>query len=172
MGKRTKSAGDQIFFSHYIYIYICILFTIVFNVWKRASQKFLKMSPLMFHGRKSHAYIKHHIKLMEISVQHVVCYVGYRDSILHVYTSREWWPCVCVCVCPSASSCPAPFTVHAQPQWGTHGSCLEPLMTGLILKSHRVPPLPRFSFKLLEQNRQTQSTSKFPFGEEKTKQID
>ncbi len=70
----------------------------MFNVWKRASQKFLKMSPLMFHGRKSHAYIKHHIKLMEISVQHVVCYVGYRDSILHVYTSREWWPCVCVCL--------------------------------------------------------------------------
>ncbi|KAL1263347.1 hypothetical protein QQF64_006086 [Cirrhinus molitorella] len=38
-----------------------------------------------------------------------------------------------------------------------------------------VPPCPTpppLSFKLLEQNRQTQSTSKFPFGEEKTKQID
>lgn len=82
----------------------------------------------------------------ECDVHCVLCWLHlYRDSILHVYTSREWWPCaVCVCVCPSASSRTAPFTVHAQPQRGTHGSCLEPLMTGLILKSHRVPPLPRF----------------------------
>ncbi len=80
---------------------------------------------------------------------HVVCYVGCTEtwSLMCTQAGSDERVCVCVCVCvcvyvcvcPNASSRPVPFTVHAQPQWGTHGSCLEPLVTGLILKSHPSP---------------------------------